>query len=227
MLSSYLTIRKLIGTLGILLPILVYVGHGELLSSISHYYYTKSAVFFIAILTCFGLFLISYKGYEKAENEWLSDDIITRIGGFCALLVVLLPTTCFEDDCGQLSDIDLSNGYLFGHANKFVGIIHLVSAGIFLIAMGWMSINRFTKGSHKLKNKFYKFCGYTVWASIGILIVLFALDALLDNFSLPTYSVYIFETIAVTAFGSSWLVKGKAIEDVIELKNKMFNTVKK
>jgi hypothetical protein len=79
MLYSYYRIRKIIGILGIALPILIFTFHGELLSSISHYYYPKSAVFFIAILFAFGLLLISYKGYEKdKDTEKLSDNLITR-----------------------------------------------------------------------------------------------------------------------------------------------------
>ncbi len=218
MLSSYLVIRKIIGTLGILLPILVFAGHkGVLLTSISHYYYTQSAVFFIAILSAFGLFLISYKGYEKSATEKISDNVITQIGGFAALLVILLPTTCFKGNCGLLTNIDLlSGGFMFGHSNEIIGVIHLICAGVFLFAMGWMSIFKFTKSENKKYNTFYKFCGYTVWISIGLLLVEFALKKILKNedFHVTQYDVFILETVAIIAFGSSWLIKGKALEDV-------------
>jgi hypothetical protein len=37
------------------------------------------------------------------------------------------------------------------------------------------------------------------------------------------YYVFVFETTALVPFGISWLVKGKAIDDVKELKLKMFS----
>ena len=176
-LYSYYRIRKTIGILGIFLPILIYAFHGELLSSISHYYYSKSAVFFIAILFAFGLFLISYKGYEiDKETELFSDNFITNIGGIAALLVVLLPTTCSGSNSTEITNMcQLQNYPLFGHDNTIIRIIHLFSAGVFLFTMGYMSIFRFTKGKptdeKNRKNYVYRICGIAVWFSIGILMI--------------------------------------------------------
>jgi len=223
-LYSYYRIRKIIGLLGLLLPILVFAFHGELLSSISHYYYSKSAVFFIAILFAFGLFLISYKGYEKDnDTEILSDNLITNIGGIAALLIVLLPTTCIGSNSAEITNMCQSQNYpLFGHDNAIIRIIHLLSAGVFLFIMGYMSIFRFTKGKltdeKKIKNIIYQICGIAVWISIGIL----AVESILQNFHFTEYDVFIFETVSVVAFGIAWLVKGEAIKDLIDLKNKIF-----
>ena len=223
-LYSYYRIRKIIGLLGLLLPILVFAFHGELLSSISHYYYSKSAVFFIAILFAFGLFLISYKGYEKDnDTEILSDNLITNIGGIAALLIVLLPTTCIGSNSAEITNMCQSQNYpLFGHDNSIIKIIHLLSAGVFLFIMGYMSIFRFTKGKltdeKKIKNIIYQICGIAVWISIGIL----AVESILQNFHFTEYDVFIFETVSVVAFGIAWLVKGETIKDLIDLKNKIF-----
>ncbi len=223
MLDSYYTIRKIIGILGLLLPVVVFTAHeGVMLSSISHYYYTKSAVFFIAILSSFGFFLISYRGYEKEETEKISDNTITHIGGFAVLLLVLIPTACICKDCDMIT-VDFSNGFpLYGHENKLIGSIHLVSAGIFLFSMGWMSIYKFTKGKTTKNHAFYKVCGYTVWICIGILFIEFVMEKILDkSFRATLYDVFILETIAIISFGSSWLVKGKALKDIHNLKNKV------
>ncbi len=230
MLYSYYRIRKIIGLLGIALPILIYVFHGELLSSISHYYYSRSAVFFIAILSAFGLLLISYKGYEKdKDTEIFSDNLITHIGGISALLVVLLPTTCIGSNSVEITNMCLLQNYpLFGHDNEIIRIVHLVSAGVFLFTMGYMSIFRFTKTKGRLtdeekmekkkKNYVYRICGIAVWISIGIL----AIETIFQNFHFTEYDIFIFETVSVVAFGISWIVKGEAIKDIIDLKNKIF-----
>jgi len=227
-LNSYYRIRKLIGLLGLMLPVLVVLTYGKFLPSISHYYYTRSAVFFIAILSAFGLLLISYKGYERDKaNERLSDNVITHIAGIAALLVVLFPTSCTGSNNEAISAMCLSKVYpLFGHRKATINFVHLTSAGIFLFTMGWMSIFRFTKGEltkeKKRKNKLYRITGYIVWSSIGILLVEFLLNGIRVNFRATNYDVYILETVAVFAFGLSWLVKGEAIRDIIGLKKKVF-----
>jgi hypothetical protein len=102
--NSYLSIRKLIGTLGFLLPFILVAFENDFLASISHYYYTKSVVFFIAILFAFGILLISYKGYDfDPGTEKISDNFITHIGGFAILLVVLIPTNCGGSNSSLIS----------------------------------------------------------------------------------------------------------------------------
>jgi hypothetical protein len=233
-LNSYLRIRKLIGTLGIVLPILVCISHKDLLASISHYYYTESAVFFIAILSAFGFFLISYRGYDKdPSRETLSDNIITNISGFAVLIVVLVPTACSESASEFITNTicDTKNYPLFGHDNSILNVIHLVSAAIFLFTMGWMSVFRFTRTSDKEKNKLenaiYKCCGYTVWACIGILAIQFIGEMIDVRLFVSKYDVFIIETISVAAFGISWLVKGKALKDIVEFNKVMFGARKK
>jgi|GEM_PF-246370 len=215
LLHSYYRIRKAIGTLGVLLPILVFGFQESFLPSISHSYYTKSAIFFISILFGFGLFLMSYKGYEK-DKEKLSDNVLTHIAGLAALLVVLIPTTCANglDFC----NINSSGDYLFGHEDETRYIIHLISAGIFLFLMGWMSIFRFTKGGDgtlqkRRKKIVYKISGYLVWGCIALMLIEFGFD-----WHITKYDIFILESVAVFSFGFSWLVKGKAIKDIVDFK---------
>jgi len=223
-LYSYYRIRKIIGLLGILLPVLVLVFHGEFLSSISHYYYTKSAVFFISILSAFGLLLISYKGYERnKDTEKISDNLITLIGGIAILLVIIFPTSSSGSNSSEIYNMSVLKNYpLFGHNNTIVSTIHLISAGIFLFTMGWMSIFRFTKGEltkekHR-KNKIYKTCGYIILISITVLLIEFIVQKFYKDFHITNMDVFILETISVFAFGISWLIKGEAIKDLIDLK---------
>lgn len=234
-LSSYLRIRKLIGTLGILLPVLVFFFHKDLLASISHYYYTESAVFFIAILSAFGFFLISYRGYDKdPTREVLSDNIITNISGFAVLIVVLVPTSCAGSGSDVITKTICETGQypMFGHNETLWNAIHLGSAAVFLFTMGWMSVFRFTRTDtpekSKLENTIYKCCGYTVWLCIAILLVQFVGEWFGKKlyFSYP-YDVFLFETISVGAFGLSWLIKGKALEDIVEFNKSMFGARKK
>ena len=196
-----------------LLPILIYVNHLDLLSSISHYYYTSSSVFFIGILFSFGLVLIAYRGYpvDPESNEKYSDDWITTLAGIFIIVTVIIPTSC-RDSLGQLQFC--AEGYLFGHGHKAIGAIHLLSAGAFLFFLGLMCYGKFTLGKKQspAKKHLYKVCGIIIWACIGILIILFIMEWILKvdfNDYLPGYTFFL-ETIAVWAFGIAWLVKGKA-----------------
>jgi hypothetical protein len=227
--NSYLSIRKLIGSLGFLLPFILVFLEKDFLASISHYYYTPSAVVFIAILFAFGILLISYKGYEfDPKTEKVSDNFITHVGGFAILLVVFIPTKCLDSNSLEISKMCESGVFpLYGHSGeaKWKSIVHLVSAGIFLFSMGWMSLFKFTKGpktKERIKtNRIYKICGIVIWASIGILALEFLIQAFYPNFYATKIDVFILETVAVIAFGSSWLIKGDAMEDIEELGQKV------
>ncbi|NRB58947.1 MAG: hypothetical protein HRU50_03280 [Winogradskyella sp.] len=219
-------IRKLIGTLGLLLPIVLPIAKGEFLASISHYYYhTLSSLIFIIILSSFGLFLLSYRGYKiDTSTEKISDDFLTNIGGLAALIVVLIPTCCY--DSGNEAIEKLCNTPLeplFGHIDKTFSTIHLVAAGVFILCMGWMSRFKFTRGSDDGNHKLYKCCGNTVFVSVALIIICIVIEKwITKEFIIHDYYVYIFETTAVIPFGISWLVKGKAIDDIRGMTNRMF-----
>ena len=210
-------VRKLIGGLGLSLPILLPLSEMELLSSMSHYYYySLSSILFIVVLSSFGLFLISYKGYQKdSSNEKISDDFLTNIGGFAILIVVLIPTQCANSESVTIDALCASENYpLLGHMNKTLNIIHLISAGIFIFTMGWMSKYKFTRGQNQANNKIYCLCGNIVWGAIALLIVLVIIDFFQENFQITKYDVFILETVALVPFGISWLIKGEAMEDI-------------
>jgi hypothetical protein len=68
---SYLTLRKVIGLLGLALPFLAMVGarllfHTGLQVSLSAYYHTGMRDVLVGILFAIGFFLGGYKGYERA-----------------------------------------------------------------------------------------------------------------------------------------------------------------
>lgn len=213
--NSQYRLRKAIGYLGMVLPIVIFVVNQGLLSSISHYYYTSASIFFIGILFTFGLVLIAYKGYPKDEsrNGKASDDLITTIAGLAILITVLIPTACTGSG-GKIKFC--ANGYLFGHQDSVMGAIHLISAAIFLFFLGWMCIKHFTRNQKlKGKNTFYRTCGYVIWSCIGLLLVLFSAEKIF-TVEIDSYVfgyTFILETIAVWAFGIAWLVKGKFDRD--------------
>jgi hypothetical protein len=88
---NYLTLRKLIGILGISLPVVMWLGErlfcsSQLQPTISDYYYTRMRDEFVGILWAIGVFLVCYRG----TRVW--DDIISTAAGAFAILVALFPT---------------------------------------------------------------------------------------------------------------------------------------
>ena len=219
-------IRKLIGTLGLFLPIVLPLTAWDFYASISHYYYsTLPSLIFIIILSAFGLFLLSYKGYKiDKATETISDDFLTNIGGLAALIVVFIPTSCVGSTNSIIDAMCKACELpLFGHNKDWANITHLVSAGVFILCMGWMSRYKFTRGSDDGNHKLYKWCGNAVFISVALILVCIAIEHFItDEFLIHDYYVYIFETTAVIPFGISWLVKGKAIDDVKAMGRRMF-----
>lgn len=217
--KSMYSLRKTIGILGLALPILLLVSHQELLSSMSHYYYTAGGVFFILILSAFGLILINYRGYPKKDGEFISDRLITTTAGICILITVLVPTKS-ENPLGTLFFLDAP--YLFGHeSNGFLGAIHLLSAALFFILLGYMSFFKFVlnHNASASRNRLFRRSGIIVWASIGALIVIFAIEKLLKinmDEVFPAYTFWL-EWVAVYAFAVAWLVKGRIDKDIQEV----------
>jgi len=211
-LISHITLRKLLGTLGVLMPfILVFgvfflktlfniPGHADdqiLQPSISHYYYTAMGDVFVAILASFGLFLFTYRGYTS-ENPMKRDNLFTTAAGVCAIVVALFPATPVVSD------------------HSVSGTIHLIAAAAFFVILAYISYFLFTlsdktpksMGDRKQsRNLIYRGCALVMLACLLILGYCF----IADPQDWPPNTVFIFETIALWAFGISWLTKGEAI----------------
>lgn len=108
---------------------------------------------------------------------------------------------------------------------QILNTIHLVAAGVFILCMGWMSRYKFIRGSDDGNHKLYKWCGNAVFISVGLIVVCIGIEKFIsETFIIHNYYVYIFETTAVIPFGISWLVKGKAIDDVKAMSQRMFGS---
>jgi len=222
--ADLLRLRKCVGVLGLLLPTLMLSLYGSMLSSMSHYYYTSSSVFFIGILFSFGLVLMAYRGYDKDSDERFSDDQMTSMAGIFALITVIIPTSCLDSGDANIVCVD---GYLLGHCSMIYNTIHLLSAGLFILILGWMCVYKFTRSTNPesmKKHKLYRICGYTVWASVGAIAILISIEKLI-NIKVDDYLfgyVFILESVALYAFAIAWLVKGRVNEDFKAMKTKLF-----
>ncbi len=208
---SYLTLRKAIGILGILFPVVLVIGSiavsgcNAIQGSISNYYHTEMRNVFVGILCSIALFLFSYKGYKTIDN------IAGNLAGLFALGVAFFPTPP-ESPFPQCNIQPSSN-------NPLVGDIHFLSATCLFAILSFFSLYLFTKSSEspvtnpqKLRrNKVYRWCGRVMIACI----VLIAVYKIFLSGKYPEINglnlIFWLETFALWAFGISWLTKGEAI----------------
>src|SRR5690242_18187765 len=98
-LTEQKTLRKLIGILGVGLPLILFLvlwiddGWYRPLYSISHYYFTRASAVFVIIVSMLGIFLLIYKGKEPI------DFYVSFVSGFFALALLLFPTNNISKIC--------------------------------------------------------------------------------------------------------------------------------
>jgi putative copper export protein len=199
---SYLTLRKVIGLLGLALPFVLSFGafvvfRQELQSSISYYYWTGMRDVFVGTLFAIGFFLLSYQGYERADN------IAGNLACLFAVGVALFPTMQSDGAAGL---------------PRFLSIVHFVCAAAFFGTLIYFCLVLFTKTKKRgrptrqkvMRNRIYRGCGYLMAACILLTFVFFLVQPVYAVLA-PYSPVYWLEAIAIIAFGVSWLVKGEAI----------------
>lgn len=198
---SYLGLRKAIGTIGIALPFVLAFGKVLLegpgiQSSMSAYYHTAMRDVFVGSLCAIAVFLMSYRGYER------QDYIAGKLACAFAIGVAFFPTAPDLEPTAR---------------EKMLSMAHSLFAMAFFITLAYFSLAQFRKTDpskpptpRKLqRNKVYTVCGWTILTCILLIAVvaLFPGDSPVKRLD----PVFWLESLAVVAFGISWLTKGEAI----------------
>ena len=205
---SYLNLRRLIGIVAIILPFICFLGglvFGEfgLERSISYYYYTNMRDVLVGMMVCLSVFFMTYKGYEKLDN------VITHVIGISCLGVALFPCLFSENE-------NLYTG-LFLLPQQISQYVHFLFASVFFLLLAVNSIFIFTltqpgnkiTDQKRLRNAIYIICGIII---IILLLSMFILLLILGRKRFNEYPIaFILESLALFAFGFSWIVKGKTI----------------
>ena len=208
------TLRKLVGLVAILLPLVVKWISSTRLSSISASYYTEAHDVFVGALFIIGALLIAYQGHTKPEM------VISKLGAFAAFIVATYPTAC--DLCGNSTASTIHYGaaaILFGATAYFclgpfrLGAMDKKASGE-REAVNAMEPEKKLAEEQKAKEARERIVFYWV---CGLVIVVCLLGAFLSNFVMTNETrqslqfVYRVEWIALWTFGFAWLVAGKVI----------------
>lgn len=212
---EYLNVRRALGWLGFFLPAVLII-YGLLpdtvfAPSISEFYYTHMGGVFVGTMCAIGVFLVSYKGYAKTDDETLSDNVLTSGAGIFAIGVALFPVVVDSPDMVALPDVNLG---IEGHPN----LLHFGSAMGFFVLLALMSIFQFTKSDRDSDGKMvwtgdnliFVGCGGVMILALLALVPYVLSDRITETLA-PYKYMFILETIGVLAFAISWLVKGKQL----------------
>lgn len=192
---SYLTLRKAVGWVGILLSPALFLGNilifkeERIPGSISLYYFTGMRDVFVGGICAIALFMFFYRGYDR-RDRWA-----TNLVGFFAVCVAFFPTT-------ERGPLDLS------------GKIHFLSATFFFLLLAGISLFLFTRsrsyqsGKKAARNIIYILCGMVMIICLVAIAIFFQLY---DMEYTGSSFVFWTETVALAAFGISWLTKGGTI----------------
>ena len=206
---SFRGLQKSIGVAGIAMPFIMVFGVmlfsdcNEVLRSISAYYHTVMRDAFLAIIAAFAYFLYSYRGYDKKDNR------LTKIAALCAIGLALSPTKyrdVFECSCVP--------NFGFGAQQT----LHLVFAITFFLVLTYISLFQFTKTNpnepmtpqKKKRNKIYRICGWIMFGSLAGIGLYYLCEYMGDCPLVKFKPIFVLESVALIAFGTSWLIKGEA-----------------
>ena len=156
------------------------------LKTISLYYHSGMRDVFVGAICSIALFLFFYKGYDRWDN-WAAN-----VAGFFALGIALFPTA-------------------MQGPQDWVGKMHFICAAVFFMILSGIAMFLFRRTKPDptkqkvARNKIYLICGLVMILSLAAILIYFSFF----NFEKsPSCFVFWAETIALFAFGVSWLTKG-------------------
>lgn len=216
--ASYLQVRKAIGLTGIALPFLLILysliaDQSGPKGSISAYFYSGGREILVGCLFAIGVFLFAYKGFDKDLRK-PTDKLVSRLAAIGAVGVAFSPMW-FANSGAIVEPVPTWFQSLFG--KSIAGAMHGVFAVLFFVSIATFCIINFCRwepgtdpdDEKKARNRVFRF--------LGVFILICTIAFLAGSiFSFPGPFVFWAETLAVWAFGLSWVIKGEAIKDSIK-----------
>jgi len=194
--AAYTHLQQVVGVMAILLPFVLFFGNwaltgNELESSISAYYHTPMGDVFVGVLWALGVFFLSYN-YKPLDGYKL-DNRLSTLASVAAVCVAVFPTT--------------SDASVVSRSEQNIGMVHMVSAAVLFILLAVFALKLFPRNAgdmtpwKRLRNVVYRTCGVVMAAAIVLMFP--------SQHAPEAWHAFLWlETIAVFAFGVSWLVKG-------------------
>ena len=207
---SYHRVRTALGVLGIFLPLSLILGgwetSGQIEPTISDFFHTKMRDVYVGTLSAIGIFLISYRGYRRNDDEILSDNVLATTAGLAAFGLAFFPNANGGTGADTITQVVLGE--------KAAMNVHFISGSLFFFCLALFCYIQFPKAAQKSRRKIYLACGHIIILSLmGLIIGSFLKrygPAPVQSFVIDWRIIFWAEAIGIWAFALSWLVKGKA-----------------
>lgn len=213
---SYLLIRTVVGTLGALLPTLLFVlewvflrGAVTIRDSLSAYYFTPARDLLVGVLCISGVLLLTYMaGQTRTWDFWLSS-----VAGVAAFGVAFFPTVRphLPDGaplCGTVPEPRGCTQLQQAWGETAVAAVHFTSAAVFILALAaicFVFAHRERRhGGKPVRVAFHRACGITILVAVAWILLGLVIEVEIAGLS----PLYVGEVVALYAFAASWLIKG-------------------
>lgn len=207
--GTYFNVRQSLGVIAMVFPLLLltggYVTEGEVLPSISDYYFSAMRDFVVGALVAIGIFLMAYKGETRGKRDFI--DTLTGLGaGAASIGLALFPN--------KPHALGIET---FFHAimdDRISVALHFLSSFIFLTTLTVFCLRIFSRRASKPERRIYWTCGWAILA-VGITATFvsfvrafdwFEARHLVENLNL----IFWLEAAGIWAFCIAWLVKGQS-----------------
>ncbi len=213
LISSYLWLRRIMGVLGIALPIvLVFWGlvlSGAIRNSISDYYGLRTRDALVGVLFTIAWIMAAYKGYDRI------DDIAGKVAGIFALGGALFPNTAggwqstlhFSSAVGLFLMLSFFCLFLFTKTGDVPP--NDLSQTLTSFRFGVIESQDPKLRLKKRRNRVYVVCGLII---LGCMLLAWLYSKFWENTAISAIKpVLVLESLMVWAFGFSWFVKGETL----------------
>jgi hypothetical protein len=202
MVGTFLLLRRAIGWIGTLLPIVVIVGDaafssGPLPNSLSDYYYTPMRNILVGALSVLGVFLLLYDVSARFDR-W-----VTNAAGIGVLGVAFLPGSPPVPHLTTSQEV-IGNLHVFFASIAFLGLAATMWRFAYAVSDGPDAPPPSPRGAVFYRVSACAMLGFVLLSGVAILLPLS-----IQNSSLAIYDT---EALAILIFGLSWLVKGRALQ---------------
>lgn len=221
--TSYLEVRKFIGLIGISLPVFLILfsliaDRSGPKQSISAYFYSGGREILVGSLFAIGVFLFSYKGFDKDLRK-PTDKVVSRLAAIGAVGIAFSPMDWAKSGSPVEPVCTWLQCSLPGNITNY---LHGVFAVMFfgsLATFCLINFQRCEEGTTPDEDKQFRNFLFRI---LGYVIVVCTVAFIAGSF-IPSSGAFVFwaETIAIIAFGLSWIIKGKAVEGSVNRLKKM------
>jgi hypothetical protein len=192
--SPHSRLRKVVGSIGIMLPLILIVGdwvssRSSPPGSISGYYYTNMRDVLVGGLCSLGICLLACRGAGKADR------IIIAVAGSCVVLVAFCPTKPL-----------LGGNYRLTAQQDALGDLHDAFAITAFIALALIAL-RFARTGSSREAVIYRSCAGVIFCCVLLAPFVNRLSA---HTGVKWSPLLINEVLAMWASGLSWFVSGCA-----------------